>query len=123
MSFGTRLKEVREKAGFSRQDLADRLEVSYYTVSKYETEERKPDIDTLAKIASIFAVSLDYLLGRTDNPEGLTDEEEQRHIELDEVLSHKKILFYGEPLTLEEKEAIVDVLKIIKQRNKTDKNK
>ena len=72
MGLGNRIKELRENTGYSRQDLADRLGISYYTVSKYETEERKPDIDTLVKIASIFSVSLDYLLGRTDLPEAFT---------------------------------------------------
>lgn len=68
MSVGNKVKELRELSGLSRQDLADRLKVSYFTVAKYETDERKPDIDTLSKIASIFNVSTDYLLGLTDDP-------------------------------------------------------
>lgn len=66
MSVGTRIKQLREAAELSRQDLADRLKISYYTVAKYETDDRKPDIDTLSQIASILNVSTDYLLGRSD---------------------------------------------------------
>lgn len=121
MFIGNRLKELRNKKSITQVELGKAIGLSKQTISTYELGTREPDNETLLKLANFFNVSLDYLLGRTDNPEGLTDEEKQRHIELDEVLSHKKILFYGEPLSLEEKQAIVDVLKIIKQRNKTDK--
>lgn len=65
MDFGTRVKQLRESAGMSRDDLAKRLGVSYWTVSKYETNDRFPDQDTLLKIADVFDVALDHLLNRT----------------------------------------------------------
>lgn len=37
------------------------------TISRYETEERQADYETLIKIADYFNVSIDYLLGRTEN--------------------------------------------------------
>ncbi len=121
MFIGNRLKELRNKKSITQEELGKTIGLSKQTISTYELGTREPDNDTLLKLADFFAVSLDYLLGRTDNPEGLTEEEEQKHIELDEVLSHKKILFYGEPLSLEEKEAVVNVLKIIKQKDKEKK--
>lgn len=119
--FASRFKELREKKKLTQEELGKILNVSRSSIALWESGRRTPGFDTAQKLADFFAVSLDYLLGRTDNPEGLTDEEEQKHIELDEVLSHKKILFYGEPLSLEEKEAVVNVLKIIKQKDKEKK--
>ncbi len=38
------------------------------SISRYETGEREPDLKTLVLLADYFNVSVDYLLGRTDNP-------------------------------------------------------
>ncbi len=48
--------------------LAEKLNVAPSTISGYENGKRKPDMDTLAKLADYFQSSTDYLLGRTDNP-------------------------------------------------------
>lgn len=63
-----RLKELRKKKGISQQRLATDLNTTQNTISRYETGEREPGIDDLTKIADYFNVSVDYLLGRTDNP-------------------------------------------------------
>jgi len=66
MEFGDRLKQLREERDLTRADLASRLNVSYSTISKYETNIRFPDKGTLVGLANFFDVSLDYLLGRSD---------------------------------------------------------
>lgn len=64
--FSSRLKELRTDAGLSRAELADMLNVSARLIAYWETGERQCDFDTLIKIADIFNISADYLLGRTD---------------------------------------------------------
>ena len=64
-----RLKELRKKKGISQLRLATELNTTQNTISRYETGEREPGIDELIKIADYFNVSLDYLIGRTENPE------------------------------------------------------
>lgn len=64
-----RLKELRKKHKISQVRLAIDLETFQNTISRYETLERQADYQTLIAIADYFNVSLDYLLGRTDNPE------------------------------------------------------
>ena len=64
-----RLKELRKKHNISQVRLAIDLETFQNTISRYETLERQADYQTLIAIADYFNVSLDYLLGRTDNPE------------------------------------------------------
>ncbi len=64
-----KLREIRKKHGISQLKLALELNTSQNTISRYETGEREPGIAELIKIADYFNVSIDYLVGRTDNPE------------------------------------------------------
>lgn len=61
--FNKILKDLRLKHRYTQQELADKLEVTQRTIAFYEKGERQPDFNTLIKIAKIFDVSLDYLLG------------------------------------------------------------
>lgn len=63
------LKKIRRTAGISQLKLALDLNMSQNTISRYETGEREPGIAELIKIADYFNVSIDYLVGRTKNPE------------------------------------------------------
>lgn len=62
-----KLKELRKEKGISQLKLAMDLAMNQNTISRYETGEREADYKTLIKIADYFDVSIDYLLGRTDN--------------------------------------------------------
>ena len=63
-----RLKELRKSKGISQLKLAMDLSMNQNTISRYENGESQADYKTLIKIADYFAVSIDYLLERTDNP-------------------------------------------------------
>lgn len=62
MELSTRLKEIREREGMSRQECADKLLLSYSALSKYETGERKPDIDILLEFSKQFGITLDQIV-------------------------------------------------------------
>lgn len=62
------LKKIRKEKGISQLKLALDLNMSQNTISRYETGEREPGICELVKIADYFDVSIDYLVGRTQNP-------------------------------------------------------
>lgn len=64
-----RLKELRERRNISQVKLAMDLNISQNTISRYETGVREASYETLIAFADYFNVSIDYLLGRTDNPE------------------------------------------------------
>lgn len=64
-----RLKELREAKHLSQLKLAMDLHLSQNSISRYENLEREAGYETLILIADYFQVSLDYLLGRTDNPD------------------------------------------------------
>lgn len=68
MSFGKRLKQLRKERGWRQQDVADRLGIPRSNIAAYEATDRQPkDNELLAKLASLFNTSVDYLLGKTDN--------------------------------------------------------
>ena len=63
-----RLKELRKSRGISQLKLAIDLNMNQNSISRYENGEREADSATLILFADYFDVSVDYLLGRTDNP-------------------------------------------------------
>ena len=63
-----RLKELRKQRHLSQVRLAIELNMNQNTISRYETGEHEADYQTLIAIADYFDVSIDYLLGRTENP-------------------------------------------------------
>ena len=62
-----RLKQLRREKGISQLNLAMDLAMNQNSISRYETGERECDYATLILFADYFDVSIDYLLGRTDN--------------------------------------------------------
>ena len=63
VDFGSNLKRLRMQEGLTQQQLADRIGVTKSVVSYYELQERHPSPDVLIKLAAVFHVSTDYLLG------------------------------------------------------------
>ena len=64
MTFGERLRIVRKNKNISLDKLALELETTKATLSRYENNLVKPNIDFIDRIATFFDVSSDYLLGK-----------------------------------------------------------
>ena len=62
MEFNNKLYELRKQKGFSQEELANRLNVSRQTISKWEVGESTPDMEKLVAISDLFEVSLDELV-------------------------------------------------------------
>lgn len=67
--FSARLRQLRLAAHLSQQGLADILQVTKPTVSRMENSQRAASIEVFCVLADYFNVSIDYLVGLTDNPE------------------------------------------------------
>lgn len=79
VDFGNTLKRLRLQAGMTQKQLADSIGVTKAVISYYELQERYPSPEVLIKLASVFRVSTDYLLGleksNTVDLTGLTDDD------------------------------------------------
>ena len=62
MEFHNRLYNLRKQKGLSQEELANRLNVSRQTISKWEIGDSTPDMEKLAAISELFEVSLDELV-------------------------------------------------------------
>ena len=74
MELGNKIKKLRYKAGYTQEQLAERMQVSPQAVSKWENEVAMPDITLLPALAEVFGVSIDELFD-------LTADEKLRRIE------------------------------------------
>lgn len=92
MEFSERLKKLRKDAGLTQVDVAEKLGISQPAYASWERGIKKPTQENLVKLSKILYVSVDYLLGNTENKQtsdvlediellfrlnskGLTDEE------------------------------------------------
>ena len=66
VSLGFRLKELIKEKNLEQQQIASLIGLKTPTFNGYVGDKREPNIDTLIKIADFFAVSVDYLIGRTN---------------------------------------------------------
>ena len=88
MSLGERLLELRKSKHLSQEEVADKLNVSRQTISKWETDSSTPDFDKIIPICELFEISTDELL--TGNKEA-TEEKVNAYSMSEEEKSHKRI--------------------------------
>lgn len=87
-----RLTKIREEHGYKRTELAEALGMPYRTVTNYETGDREPGHSYIIKIAKLFNVTTDYILG-LENETSSPDQEEPERSELvskDELVNFLK---------------------------------
>lgn len=64
MSFGENLRSQRVRSGMTQEEVGRALEKSKNNISQYETGKREPDLTSLMRLAELFGVTVDELLGR-----------------------------------------------------------
>ena len=68
MSLGKKIRELRKKSNFSQEEFAEKLGVARQTISKWENKQTTPDVIQAQKIARLFNISLDELVGNEIKP-------------------------------------------------------
>ena len=68
-NFSTQLRKIRKERKLTQKQLAIEIGASERGIQQYELGERKPAFDVLIALADYFNVSLDYLVGRSEDPE------------------------------------------------------
>ena len=66
---GDTLKQLRMKQGLTSEELCSKIGIKGGSYRNYERNDRKPDYDTLVKLADFYGVTTDYLLGREPAPD------------------------------------------------------
>jgi len=66
MTLGEKLKQARKEAGYSQEQLAEKLAVSRSAIAKWEADKGMPDVANLKNLAQLLNVSVDYLLAEDD---------------------------------------------------------
>lgn len=107
MNIGSRLAFLRDQRGLTQEELASSLGISRAALSHYEKNRREPDTETLGKVADLFQVSIDYLVGRTHQSTATLDTDVRQfadELELadDQLLDHFALTIDGRKLTAEE---------------------
>ncbi len=77
MGLGDRIKQLRIQNSIDRSNLAKSIGITYHALSKYETNEREPDYETIKTLADYFNVTTDYLLGHEQAPSYVAEESMQ----------------------------------------------
>ena len=91
--FSTRLRELRVNKGLRQEQVAKLICVNKSAISTYENDTRQPSFEILVRLANLYRVSTDYLLGQTNNRSvdlsGLSEQEAALICELVETLTRK----------------------------------
>ena len=65
-----RLRTLRNSVRFSQKELGTKIGITQSAVNRYENKQAEASFETLLRYADFFDVSLDYIYGRTDKPQG-----------------------------------------------------
>ena len=118
--FAERLKKLRESRGLSQDSFAKQFNLATNTIGMYEGGHREPNIDKLNQFATFFNVSLDYLVGRTDDPvkeyKPVTRELlDMLHMTDDEIFEKGPHTLDGKVLTREEFKTMIATIRSLRQ--------
>lgn len=94
IKMGKRLKALRQSKQLTLKQVSERVGVSISVLSAYEVEDRHPSYNVLLKLATLYDVSTDYLIGReqarTLNVDGLSQREVDSIAEIIAIMKEKK---------------------------------
>ena len=107
-----RLRTLREKMGMSQAKLAKEIGVTQASVNRYETARTTPPVKVLLFYADRFDVSLDYIFGRTEKPQGkLYNYQPKPAVDSDEMRKLVDMCFDPKsPMNERLKQVLVDLL-------------
>lgn len=94
MEIGNKLNQLRKLSGMTQEQLAEKINVSRQTISKWESDSTSPDLESIVKISRIFHVSLDDLLREAET--GVTNRNDEQ-ITLEDLM---KINLHNRKMTM-----------------------
>lgn len=113
MSFGKRLKQARRAKKLTQPDVASLIGVDFTTISKWENGHVEPGREQIVKLASLYGVSTEYLMGSVAEKEEVEEAIKSRDIEEVLELYRDELTFRGQKISDEEIKKMLQVLKWI----------
>lgn len=108
-TIGSRIRYVREKLGYTGEEFGKCLNVTKVAISNWENDNRKPDLDTIVRIANLGNVSTDFILCNTKNEDKVISKYE---IDGDDVIFEVSKEVYPNGIS---KDEIIEKLRLLKQ--------
>ena len=110
--FGERIKYLRQKEGMTQEEFGKLFDppLAQSTIGTYEKSLREMSYKNLIFLSKRFSVSLDWLLGLTEEERPIEVFKEDNPKELREFLEQNNILFNGSELSKEDKKRMIDIL-------------
>lgn len=110
-------KDIAKKRGLSLQDTAKAAGLGINSI--YQWKNKQPSVDRIEKVADVLGVSVDYLLGKTDDMHANKKSTGKEPVDLDKALSEEGMaMFDGQPLSEEYKRALLAMLNTMKDNGK-----
>lgn len=115
MGFSSKLKKLRLQHNLTQEELGKKINVTKVSISGYENGNRTPDMDTMARLADVFSVSVDFLMDRTETsstnqttPDWATVKDKR---DIKEILDDNlPVMFDGKPVNEEDKQRLTDLI-------------
>ncbi|OXM85110.1 helix-turn-helix domain-containing protein [Paenibacillus rigui] len=122
MKYGERIAALREKHSLTQEGLSTKLGITRASLSHYENNRREPDYETIVSIANLFNVSIDYLIGRTEDPHGVLDEDVREFVDAlelsnEHILEKFALTVDGMRLTPEEAKRFINFVRAERSNN------
>lgn len=124
-----RLRLARIKKGLKQTQVKEKTGINNKTLSGYENNIAEPDLKTLKTLAELYEVSVEWLVGNTNDPAPYNDEEKEvlnkinNYVPIEQIAAEHEITYFGKVLTQEEKEnmlAFVETIIRMRKGNKKD---
>mgnify|MGYP006293495707 CR=1 FL=1 len=119
---GKRIKKLRKENNLTQEEFGKIFGIAKSTVSLYESGKSNPDDQMKQKIANHFNVSIDYLLGNTDERKPVNELiKNEEAVEIEELLERYQVMLEGDELDESAKKSVIDFLRLLKNRDNEKK--
>lgn len=118
--FAERLKKLREQRSLNQADLAAVLNITTSALGMYEQGQREPNLDRVQQLAEYFGVSIDYLVGRTNDVSKTfspmtRDLLDLLHLPDEQIIEMRAAEIDGRPVTKQEFKQFIAHVRVIRQ--------
>ena len=110
IKFGERLRNLRRSRGIQQAELGHRFKLSPSAIGSYERGLREPTYAHLVAFAEFFGVSIDYMMGRTEETMTVDNYISGSTIDFFEMLNKTQLSIHGNPIDDDDKKRISDIV-------------